>query len=164
MWDRPCGRDRVTVAPETRAPTHQSLRLLSRREGTTIRPRMRMKQLLSAKLHGGVVTACDLHYEGSCALGPDLRAAAGILPLEKVSVLNVATGSRLETYVIPSDKPGEIALNGAAARHASVGDKIILLTYAVLTDDDIRAHKARVVILNQHNQIIATRDDSPTGA
>ncbi len=123
-----------------------------------------MKQLLAAKLHGGVVTGCDLHYEGSCALGPDLRAASGILPLEKVSVLNVATGSRLETYVIPSPQKGEIALNGAAARHASVGDKIIILTYAVLTDDDIRSHQARVVILNEKNQIIATRDESPAPA
>ncbi len=122
---------------------------------------MRMKQLLSAKLHGGVVTGCDLHYEGSCALGPDLRAAAGILPLEKVSVLNVATGSRLETYVIASEKNGEIALNGAAARGASVGDKIIILTYAVLTDEDIRTHKARVVILNEKNQVVATRDEQP---
>jgi aspartate 1-decarboxylase len=123
-----------------------------------------MKQLLSAKLHGGVVTGCDLHYEGSCALGPDLRAASGILPLEKVSVLNVATGSRLETYVIAAEENGAIALNGAAARHASVGDKIILLTYAVLTDDEIPAHRARVVILNERNEVVATRDEAPATA
>jgi aspartate 1-decarboxylase len=123
-----------------------------------------MRQLLAAKLHGGVVTGCDLHYEGSCALGPDLRAAAGILPLEKVSVLNVATGSRLETYVIASEKNGDIALNGAAARHASVGDKVILLTYAVLTEEEIPGHRARVVILNERNQVVATRDEAAAGA
>ncbi|MCS7048499.1 MAG: aspartate 1-decarboxylase [Verrucomicrobiae bacterium] len=122
---------------------------------------MRARQFLAAKIHGGVVTGCNLHYEGSCALGPDLREAAGILPLEKISVLNVANGSRLETYVIPSDLPGEIALNGAAARHASVGDQVILLTYAVIPEDEIPRHKARVVILGKHNRVESIRDESP---
>ena len=120
-----------------------------------------MRQFLAAKLHGGTITECDLHYEGSCGLGPDLRAAAGILPLEKVSVLNVATGSRLETYVIAADRPGQISLNGAAARSASVGDKVIILTYTVLSADEIARHRARVVILNEHNQVLSSRDEAP---
>ncbi len=119
-----------------------------------------MRQFLSAKLHGGSVTVCDLHYEGSCGLGPDLLKASGIKPLEKVSVLNVATGGRLETYVIPARKKGEISLNGAAARHANVGDKVILLTYAVLGDDDVAGHEARIVILDAKNRIVSTRDAS----
>src|SRR2546428_14145212 len=108
---------------------------------------MTMRQLLSAKLHGGVVTSCDLHYEGSCGLGPDLLKASGILPFEKVSVLNIATGGRLETYAIRAEANGEISLNGAAARHASPADEVIILAFAVLADDALAAHKARIVIL-----------------
>jgi aspartate 1-decarboxylase len=128
----------------------------------SIRAPMRMRQLLSAKLHGGRVTQCDLHYEGSCGLGEDLLKATGILPLEKVSVLNVSTGGRLETYVIHSKKPGEISLNGAAARHASVGDKIIILTYAVLPENELKDHKARIVILDDENKVVSSRDESPS--
>jgi aspartate 1-decarboxylase len=123
---------------------------------------MGMRQFLSAKIHGGTITQCDLHYEGSCGLGPDLLKASGILPLEKVSVLNVATGHRLETYVIPAKTKGEISLNGAAARHASVGDKVIILSFAVLDKEEIASHKARIVILGADNKVASSRDESPT--
>lgn len=122
---------------------------------------MTLRQFLMAKLHGGTVTACDLNYEGSCGLGRDLLRAAGILSLEKVSVLNVSTGGRLETYVIPSEKDGELSLNGAAARHASVGDKVIILAYIAVPADQIDSHKARVVILGPGNKVISTRTESP---
>jgi len=121
---------------------------------------MNFRQLLFAKIHGGTVTECDLHYEGSCGLGPDLLAASGIMPLEKVSVLNVTTGARLETYVIRSDENGKISLNGAAARYAAVGDKVILLTFTGVTEDKLPAHKARIVILNEKNQVVSSRDES----
>jgi len=120
---------------------------------------MRIRQLLSAKLHGGTVTQCDLHYEGSCGLGADLLEAAGILPLEKVSVLNVTTGGRLETYAIRSPAPGEISLNGAAARHASVGDKVIILTYAGVPENELAQHQARIVILGPKNSIASQRTE-----
>jgi aspartate 1-decarboxylase len=90
-----------------------------------------------------------------------LLTASGILPLEKISVLNVSTGARLETYVIRGEKNGELSLNGAAARHAAVGDKVIILAYAELPQKEIRSHKARIVILNKHNKIISTRLASP---
>jgi aspartate 1-decarboxylase len=122
---------------------------------------MGMRQFLWAKIHGGAITQCDLHYEGSCGLGPDLLKAAGILPLEKVSVLNVSTGHRLETYVIPAKANGEISLNGAAARYASVGDKVIILSFTVLDQAEIAAHKARIVILDTNNRVVSTRDDLP---
>jgi aspartate 1-decarboxylase len=122
---------------------------------------MGMRQFLWAKIHGGAITQCDLHYEGSCGLGPDLLKAAGILPLEKVSVLNVSTGHRLETYVIPAKANGEISLNGAAARYASVGDKVIILSFTVLDQPEIAAHKARIVILDTNNRVVSTRDDLP---
>jgi len=118
---------------------------------------MSVRQLLSAKLHGGTVTCCDLHYEGSCGLGPDLLEASGILPLEKVSVLNISTGGRLETYVIRSKTNGEISLNGAAARSAAVGDKVIILVYAAVSEQEIPSHKARIVVLGEGNKIISMR-------
>ncbi len=122
---------------------------------------MKLRQVLSAKLHGGVVTQCDLHYEGSCGLGPDLRKAAGIMPLEKVSVLNVSTGARLETYAIPAKKKGEISLNGAAARYAAVGDKIIILTFAGVEEAELPEHTATIVILGPGNRVKSCRRDRP---
>jgi len=118
--------------------------------------------MLSAKLHGGRLTACNLDYEGSCGIGPDLLKASGILPLEKVSVLNVSTGSRLETYVIRGKKNGEISLNGAAARHAAKGDKVIILTFTEVAERDVRSHKARIVILDHNNKIVSCRTERVT--
>ena len=118
-----------------------------------------LRQFLSAKLHRGTVTLCDLNYEGSCGLGPDLLKASGILPYEKVSVLNISTGHRLETYVIPATTAGEISLNGAAARYATVGDKVIILTFSVVPEDRIAAHEARIVVLGDGNQILSTRTE-----
>jgi aspartate 1-decarboxylase len=121
---------------------------------------MNFRQFLYSKIHGGCVTECDLHYEGSCGLGPDLLVASGIAPLEKISVLNVTTGARLETYVIPSPKKGDISLNGAAARYAAVGDKVIILSYIGVSEDKVRDHKARIVILNSKNEVVSSRDES----
>jgi aspartate 1-decarboxylase len=113
--------------------------------------------MLSAKLHGGRLTACNLHYEGSCGIGPDLLKASGIMPLEKISVLNVSTGNRLETYVIRGKEDGELSLNGAAARHAAKGDKVIILTYTEVGEKEIRSHKARIVILDKNNRVVSCR-------
>ena len=124
---------------------------------------MSMRQFLGAKLHRGTVTECNLHYEGSCGLGEDLLKASGILPLEKVSVLNIATGGRLETYVIRSDKKGEISLNGAAARHANVGDHVIIISYVVLATDEIASHTARIVMLGDGNRIVSQHTAGPLG-
>ncbi len=120
---------------------------------------MKLRQLLSAKIHGGTITECDLHYEGSCGLGVDLLKAAGIVPFEKVAVLNVSTGARIETYAIRSTKKGEISLNGAAARAAAVGDKVIILTFAAVDESEAPKHKARILILGPGNRIKSSRLD-----
>jgi aspartate 1-decarboxylase len=120
-----------------------------------------MRLFLSAKIHRGTITHCDLNYEGSCGLGPDLLEASGMLPLEKIAVLNLNTGSRLETYVIKGKKNGEISLNGAAARHAAVGDKVIILSYALVPPLEIPNHHARIVLLGEENQIVSCRDEAP---
>jgi aspartate 1-decarboxylase len=119
-----------------------------------------MRIMLSSKLHRGTVTQCDLNYEGSCGLGPDLLEASGLLPLEKIAILNINTGSRLETYVIRAQKNGEISLNGAAARHAAPGDKVIILSYSMIPPSELSAHCARIVLLGEKNQILSIRDES----
>lgn len=118
---------------------------------------MRLRHLLAAKLHGATVTECNLHYEGSCGIGPDLLEAAGILPLEQISVLNLSTGGRLETYAIRAGQDGQISLNGAAARHATVGDRVIILAYATVPEDEVASHKSRIVILGDRNRISTSR-------
>jgi aspartate 1-decarboxylase len=119
---------------------------------------MKLRQLLSTKLHRGTVTECDINYEGSCGLGPDLIAASGVLPYEKISVLNISTGHRLETYVIPAGKNGEISLNGAAARYATPGDKVILLTFTVVPENELAGHRARIIVLDDDNQVVSSRE------
>ena len=122
---------------------------------------MTTRILLSAKIHRATVTHCDLHYEGSCGIGPDLLKASGIVPCEQVSVLNITTGSRLETYAIRGKKKGELSLNGAAARHATAGDKVIIVAYCLVPEDRVAKHKARVVIVDGKNRVVSTRTVGP---
>ena len=87
-----------------------------------------MRIMLKSKIHGAVVTATNLDYDGSITIDRDLMKAVDILPYERVEVMNVNSGARFETYAIEGEG-GEIALNGACARLGSVGDKLIILAY-----------------------------------
>jgi aspartate 1-decarboxylase len=109
-------------------------------------------EMLKAKLHQGVVTGADLNYEGSVSIDPALYHEAGILEYEKVDVLNITNGSRLTTYVIEG-KPGEICLNGAAARYAQKGDRVIIVAYASFEEEEAKEHKPKVLILDEDNAI-----------
>ncbi|ABL88541.1 aspartate 1-decarboxylase [Pyrobaculum islandicum DSM 4184] len=102
-----------------------------------------MPVLLRAKAHGLVVTGKNLHYEGSLTLGRDIIEAAGFYPLEKVEVYNVTNGARFTTYVIPG-RPGEVVLNGAAARLGEVGDVIIVAAYECVANP--ASHIATIAI------------------
>jgi aspartate 1-decarboxylase len=114
--------------------------------------------LLKAKLHRATVTECDLHYEGSISIDPALIEAAGFLLNERVDIYNVDNGERFSTYVIAGKKgSGQIGLNGAAARRACVGDKVIICAYATMTEDEGRQHKPRVVLLGAENRIEGTK-------
>lgn len=108
--------------------------------------------MFRAKLHRLRVTEADLYYEGSITLDQELLDAAGILPYEKVQVVNVNNGSRLETYTIPGE-PGQrtVCLNGPAARLAQRGDEIIVISYASMTAEEAREHRPRVVIVDEQN-------------
>lgn len=110
--------------------------------------------LLRCKLHRATVTECDLHYQGSLAIDAELIRAAGLLVNEYIEVYNIDNGERFTTYVIEGKAgSGIIGLNGAAARKACVGDKIIICSYAAMTFEEARTHKPRVVVLGPKNAI-----------
>ncbi|CAM3464401.1 aspartate 1-decarboxylase [Salinibacter ruber] len=114
--------------------------------------------MLRAKLHRLRVTEADLYYEGSITIDEELLDAAGLLPYEKVQVVNVNNGSRLETYTIPGEA-GErtVCLNGPAARLAAPGDEVIVIAYAELTPSEAREHHPRVVHVDENNDVTKTR-------
>lgn len=110
--------------------------------------------LCKSKLHRATITQAELHYEGSITIDADLLDAAGILPFERVQVLNIANGKRFETYAIEGPrKSGTLCVNGAAARLVHVGDQIIVITYAQFTPEEARRHRPVIVLLNSDNSI-----------
>lgn len=112
--------------------------------------------MCKSKIHRATVTATDLNYEGSIAIDRLLLEAADILPGEKVEVLNLNNGSRIETYaILGPDGGGEICLNGASARSACKGDQVIILAYAIVGDEDAKKMKIKVVHVDASNKIKA---------
>jgi len=111
-------------------------------------------EVLKSKIGHARVTQAELHYEGSITIDADLLKAAGLVPGEKVHVLNENTGSRLETYTI-AGKPGsgEVCLNGPAARHGYAGDKLIILSYALMEEEEARRLSPKIIYLDEHNHI-----------
>ena len=113
-----------------------------------------MRQMLLGKIHRAVVTAADVNYVGSITVDSELLEAAGILPYERVQVVDVENGARLETYTIPgAPGKGEIQLNGAAARLVNVGDHVIIMSYGWLSAEEIAAHRPKVVLIGEGNKI-----------
>jgi len=109
--------------------------------------------MLLSKLHRGRVTECDLNYNGSIKIDPDLLDAAGMIPSEKVEIFNVNNGARFSTYIIEGERgSGEIAINGAAARMAMVGDIVIIVNYGLLDDAEAAVHQPRIVVLDENNK------------
>lgn len=108
--------------------------------------------MLRAKIHRATVTDADLNYEGSISIDPKLYKAVGMLEYEKVDVLNITNGARLTTYIIKG-KEGEVCLNGAAARLAHKGDKVIICSYCSLDMDEAMNHKPNVILLDDNNRI-----------
>jgi aspartate 1-decarboxylase len=108
--------------------------------------------VLRAKIHRATVTDANLDYEGSCAIGPELLAAADIVPGEQLHIVNVTNGSRAVTYAIEGP-PGHVGLNGAMAHIGGRGDIVIIIAYAQLTDDELATHRPRVVLVDADNRV-----------
>ncbi len=114
-------------------------------------------EMLKAKLHRAVLTQCELNYTGSISIDRDLLDQAGILPYEKVLVVNQNNGLRLETYAIEAPRGSrEFCLNGAAARLGQPGDLVTVMAFAAVTPEEARDFKPTVVILSDQNRT-ATR-------
>ena len=114
-----------------------------------------LREMLQGKLHQGAVTACKLDYPGSLTVDQDLLDAAGILVHQKIQLVNCNNGARLETYTIPGERgKGEIIVNGAAARLAMPGDRVIVIAYAIMDEAEIRQHRPKVVLLDGKNRIV----------
>ena len=114
-----------------------------------------MRTFLNGKVHRATVTGADLEYEGSITLDLDLMEAAGMMLYEKVQVLDVTNGARLETYVIPGVRgSGEVCINGAAAHLVYEGDIVIILAYVSLLEEEISTHSPRLVQVDATNKIV----------
>lgn len=110
--------------------------------------------MMKAKLHRATVTGADMDYEGSIAIDGDLLEASGILPHEQVDVFNINTGGRFTTYAIEAKRGSrEVAVNGAAARLAQKGDKIIIVAYCQIPAEEARNYHPTVVALDEENRI-----------
>ena len=113
--------------------------------------------LCKSKLHRATVTQANLHYIGSITIDAALMDAAGILPFERVQVVDVANGARFETYAVEGERGSRVVcLNGAAARLVHVGDPVIIIAYALLTPEEARAHRPVIVLLKPDNTIQET--------
>lgn len=111
--------------------------------------------MLKSKIHRATVTQAEVNYIGSITVDTDLLEAAGILEYEKVQVVNINNGNRLETYTIAGRAgSGVICLNGAAAKLCSKGDKVIIMAYAQMDREEAEEFKPRVVFVNGENKVV----------
>ncbi|MCW2670474.1 MAG: aspartate 1-decarboxylase [Frankiales bacterium] len=119
-----------------------------------------LRQMLTSKIHRATVTQADLHYVGSVTVDEDLLDAADLYPGEKVAIVDVTNGARLETYVIAGPRgSGVIGINGAAARLVHPGDLVILIGYGLMDDTEARTRQPKVVFVDADNKVIGTGHD-----
>ena len=109
--------------------------------------------MFHGKIHRATVTQAELNYMGSITIDEDLMEAAGILPGERVQIVNNNNGARLETYTICGERgSGVICLNGAAARLVQVGDKVIIIAYCQMTEEEAKNFVPKVVMVDENNK------------
>lgn len=110
--------------------------------------------MLKSKIHRATVVQAELDYVGSITIDQDLLESSGIYEYEKVQIVDVNNGQRFETYTIAGERgTGMICLNGAAARCVSTGDKIIIMSYCDLNENEVKDHKPKVVFVDDNNRI-----------
>lgn len=111
-------------------------------------------EMLQGKIHRAKVTQAELNYVGSITVDEDILDASGIREYQKVSIVDIDNGNRFETYTIAGERgSGVMCLNGAAARCVSVGDKIIIMSYAFYEEKDLENYSPKVVFVNEDNKI-----------
>lgn len=119
-----------------------------------------LRIMCKAKIHCARVTGANLDYMGSITIDPVLMEAADIFPYEKVQVVNNNTGARFETYVIAGRRGlGEICLNGAAARLVQPDDIIIIMSYAMVDEEEVRTFKPAVVFVDENNGVVSIKKE-----
>lgn len=109
------------------------------------------RRMMKSKIHRAVVSDADLHYVGSITIDADLMAAADLREWEQVAVVDIDNGARLETYVIPGG-PGDMCLNGAAARLVQRGDRIIVISYGDYDDEELETYEPTIVHVDTANR------------
>jgi aspartate 1-decarboxylase len=114
-----------------------------------------MREMLRGKIHRARVTDADINYQGSITIDETLMEAADMLPFEKVHVVDIDNGARLETYTIAGERDsGVICLNGAAARLVQPGDKVIIIAYSFVNDDEAKHVQPKLVFVDEENRIV----------
>jgi aspartate 1-decarboxylase len=122
-----------------------------------------MRTMLKSKIHQAYVTHANIYYEGSISIDKKLMEAADILPFEQVHVLNINNGARFETYAIEAEAgSGEIGIQGAAARLAGAGDRVIILTYRQVEEAEVHRHYPTRVYVNEQNVITEVKSAAGT--
>ena len=116
------------------------------------------RKMLRGKIHRATVTQCDPDYVGSITIDADLLRASGIRPNEAVLVLDIDNAARFETYVLRGEPgSGVIGINGAAAKLVEPGHKVIVVCFGWLDHHDVDEHRARIVLVDEHNRVAETR-------
>jgi aspartate 1-decarboxylase len=111
-------------------------------------------EVLKSKIHRATITQANLNYIGSISIDEDLMDAANLIEFEKVQVVNINNGERLETYVIRGERgTGVISLNGAAARKAQIGDLVIIVSFAQMEFEEAKKHKPSIVFPTPQNKL-----------
>ena len=111
-------------------------------------------EVLKSKIHRVKITQAELHYVGSITIDEDLMDAARIVEYEKVQIVNIHNGERLDTYVIKGKRgSGEVCMNGPAARKAQVGDIIIIISYTSMSPEEIKSHKPVIIFPDDKNKL-----------
>lgn len=124
-----------------------------------------LREVLFAKIHQAVVTGCDPSYIGSVTIDPDLLDATGMVINEKVLVADCENGSRFESYIFEGKRgSGEVRVNGAAALLTAVGHRLLIMSFAQMTAQEMKSHRPKVVICDAHNGIAELVEYSPAEA
>jgi len=122
------------------------------------------RTMMKSKIHKAKVTQANLNYIGSITIDLNLMEQANILANEKVQVVNNYNGARFETYVIPGERnSGLICLNGAASRLVQVGDEIIIISYGLFTEEEIRQYSPTIVFVDEYNRPVELASEETHG-